>query len=131
MFDLIRIDPDSGRWDFDLLKVGRHFRFDGQTKVVLGRDQRENDKLRYMHELAEARSTALLTPVNFAGPEALLIGPPTSEAIEFTGGLVLRYSKRYDAADARLKVDRRDEAFMISAATTQCADSAPTLTAAT
>ncbi|MFT5527398.1 MAG: tRNA-specific 2-thiouridylase, partial [Pirellulaceae bacterium] len=43
--DLIRNEPEKGRWDFELLNIGRHFRLDKQTKVVVGRDQTENDQI--------------------------------------------------------------------------------------
>ncbi len=37
VFDLIRLNPTAGRWQFNLLNYGRHFRFDDYCKVVIGR----------------------------------------------------------------------------------------------
>jgi hypothetical protein len=105
VFDLIDSPGESRRWDFELLKIGRHFRFDAQTKVILGRDEAENDQLRYAHQLPEAASTAEFVPENFAGPRALLIGPRTDEAIAFAASLMLRYSRDYDPVNALVRVD--------------------------
>ncbi len=105
VFDLINSSTKSQRWDFELLKTGRHFRFDAQTKVIIGRDEAENDQLLYAHQLPDATSTATMFPENFVGPRAMVIGPKTDAAIQFAGGLMLRYSRDYDAANAQVRVD--------------------------
>ena len=97
--DLIQIQVDPQPWDFELVKVGRHFRFDNQTKIILGRNEAENHQLEYSHRLPEATSTALLDPENFSGPVALVSGPPTEQAIEFALALVLRYGTKKKEAD--------------------------------
>ncbi|MDA1054510.1 MAG: hypothetical protein O3C40_29090 [Planctomycetota bacterium] len=117
VFDLIDAPGESRRWDFELLKTGRHFRFDTQTKVVLGRDAAENDQLLHAHQLADANSTATMSPENFVGPLALVIGPRTDEAVEFAAGLILRYSRDYDAGNALVRVDGQ----IINASTTELA----------
>ncbi|MBI2478113.1 MAG: 7-cyano-7-deazaguanine synthase, partial [Planctomycetia bacterium] len=71
VFDLIDSPGESRRWDFELLKIGRHFRYDAHTKVILGKDAGENDRLLYAHQLPDATSTAVLIPENFPGPHAL------------------------------------------------------------
>ncbi len=105
VFDLIDSPGESRRWDFELLKIGRHFRFDSHTKVVLGRDETENEQLRYAHQLPDAASSAAIVPENFAGPQALVIGPRTDEAIEFAASLMLRYAREYDPDNALVRVD--------------------------
>ena len=110
--DLIQIQVDPQPWDFQLVKVGRHFRFDDQTKVILGRDQTENQQLEYSHRLPEATSTALFDPESFSGPVALLSGPPTDEAIEFALGLVLRYGTKTSETDNTVSVSIGEETTM-------------------
>lgn len=105
VFDLMAAPGESRRWDFELLKIGRHFRYDSHTKVILGRDEAENDQLLYAHQLPDATSTAELFPKNFLGPRAILLGPRTDEAIQFAAGLLLRYSRDYDADNALVQVD--------------------------
>jgi tRNA-specific 2-thiouridylase len=110
--DLVRLEPESGRWDFELLKTARHFRFDAQTKVLVGRDESDNETLRYMHHLPEARSTALLEPDNFPGPVVLLIGPETEAALSYAVGMVTRYSKSADFPEAQIRVQTRQRTYL-------------------
>jgi len=102
--DLVQREPNSGRWDFELLKTGRHFRYDAATKVVVGRNSAENETLEYMHELPESNSTVMLRPDNFVGPLAIIIGLPDNKTIEFAGSLLMRYSKRFDVDNAQVQV---------------------------
>jgi tRNA U34 2-thiouridine synthase MnmA/TrmU len=105
VFDLIDAPGESRRWDFELLKIGRHFRFDAHTKVVLGRDEAENDQLLYANQLPDATNSVAIAPENFVGPQVLFIGPRTDEAIHFAASLMLRYSREYEAGNALVRVD--------------------------
>ena len=115
VFDLISAPNESRRWDFELLKVGRHFRHDAHTKIVVGRNETENSHLQYLHGQPDATSDALLRPENFLGPLALIIGRLSDEVLEFAGALTLRYAKRFDPEDALIRVDRRDQAYVFRA----------------
>jgi tRNA-uridine 2-sulfurtransferase len=106
--DLVQLDPQGTRWDFELLKVGRHVRLDGATKVVLGRREEENQRLQRMFDERETDRAALVVPANFAGPVALLIGPASDEALRFAGGLILRYAKRVEGEQPRAIVSQGD-----------------------
>ncbi|MBI2166985.1 MAG: hypothetical protein HYU34_01935 [Candidatus Omnitrophica bacterium] len=87
--DLFQHGQDGERWQFEILKVGRHLRIDPGAKVILGRELSENEYLEYLHP----KGTTLMTPVNFAGPTALLIGPGTFERLEAAGRMILSYTK--------------------------------------
>lgn len=108
VFDLMEKSPDAKRWDYELLSIGRHFRLNDEIKVVVGRDESENLRLRYLHDLPDATSSATLHPISFQGATALVIGPYTDEAHKFACGLVLRYSQPPES-DARLKMNRNGE----------------------
>ncbi|MBI3465551.1 MAG: hypothetical protein HY000_21235 [Planctomycetes bacterium] len=102
--DLVQLDPGGGRWDFELLKVGRHVRLGPGTKVVLGRRAEENRWLESHFAQATSRAAALLTPADFTGPACLIIGQADDQAIDTAGGLLLRYAKHgSEGAQARLK----------------------------
>jgi hypothetical protein len=113
--DLIQIQVDDTRWDYEILKLGRHFRWDEATKVILGRDEQENDRLEYIHVMPEATSTAILEPASFTGPSALITGPATSEAIEYAVGLVCRYGRSVDGAENRVQVSTADKTYDVVA----------------
>jgi hypothetical protein len=129
VFDLLRQQPPSGRWDFALLKYGRHFRWDPQTKVIVGRHEQENEDLRYFHGLPEAGSTALLAPDDFRGPLALVVGPATDESLAFACGLLLRYGQRGPDKGCRVRVQTAAGEQLLHARPHTEADRARTLAA--
>ena len=88
--DVFRHHPDYERWQFELLKIGRHFRLDRQTKVVISRNHTQNQYLETLHP----PGTSLLTCHNFGGPHALLIGNPTEGNLQKAGQLMLRYAQK-------------------------------------
>ena len=125
--DLIQIQVDPQPWDFQLVKIGRHFRFDKQTKVILGRNEAENQQLEYSHRLPDATSTVLLDPESFSGPVALVSGPPTEQAIEFALALVLRYGAKKNESDNRVCVTIGQQTSMMLATAHPQAEEAVTI----
>jgi tRNA U34 2-thiouridine synthase MnmA/TrmU len=107
--DLINFDPGSQRWDFEMLKLGRHFRLNSTTKVIVGRREVENEQMEYMYRLPESRASAMLHPVNFTGPRTLVLGELTDEALEYAVGLLMRFSKHYDPDNAQIRLDQGDD----------------------
>lgn len=116
--DLVQLDPLGTRWDFEILKFGRHVRLDRTTKVVVGRREEENERLQRMYDERENDRVALVLPENFVGPVALVIGAASNEALQFAGGLLLRYSKRVECDQPRAVVlqgvERREIALLIN-----------------
>jgi hypothetical protein len=127
VFDLLETAPDGATWDFELLKHGRHFRYDAVTKVIVGRDDPENDRLAYLHDMPNASSTVTLFPLNFSGPRALLVGPPTPHAIDFAVGLIVRYSRQCDLQQARIEVRDTESVYAVRASVDPQAREAQTL----
>jgi hypothetical protein len=126
VFDVLRTSPAAGRWEFELLKVGRHFRFSERTKIVVGRRESDNDQLGYLHRLPDAASTALLTPENFTGPVAMIVGPADPAAVEFAAGLIVRYSKA-EREGLQVRLDTGDGERLIKAAPLAAAAMAQTI----
>jgi hypothetical protein len=100
--DLIEFDVEAGRWSFELLKVGRHFRYDARSKVVLGKDASQNELLRRLGASPDAPANVLMEPANFTGPTALVEGRYSDEVGRYASGLILRYTKHERPADAEL-----------------------------
>ena len=74
--------------DIDLLKIGRHFRLDQSTKLVVGRNHNENEMI---------KSLALLDDVLFeardhVGPVSILRGKNNVDYLDFAAQITLRYS---------------------------------------
>ena len=74
--------------DIDLLKIGRHFRLDQNTKLIVGRNKDENEM---MHALALSNDI-LLEAKEHVGPTTLLRGNGVEKHIEFSAKITLRYS---------------------------------------
>ena len=104
VFDLVRKGPESSRWDFDLLKIGRHFRIDDSTKVIVGRSEEDNDALAYMHQLPTASRATLLSPDGFPGPRAMVVGHQSAENVDIGISLVMRYCREPSSESGWIKV---------------------------
>jgi tRNA-specific 2-thiouridylase len=99
--DLIALEPQAGRLEFELLNYGRHVRVDRHTKVIVGRNLRENAVLRAIFQRESTPRWALLEPRDFSGPSALVCGQVSDETLRFAAALVLRYSRQKNGpADA-------------------------------
>ena len=87
--DLIR-HKELNLANAELLKLGRHFRLSDSVKLIVGRDEAENDSL-----LKLAREGDLLfMPQETAGPTALGRGNFNQGLITLASGIVSRYCDR-------------------------------------
>ncbi len=89
------VTPDDVR----LLTVGRHYRFDAGVKIVVGRNNRENDLLMSL----APHGFHLFTPDDFPGPVALLNGAPTQDIKQIIGRLIITYSKHVPGRTYRIR----------------------------
>ncbi len=85
--DLFAHVPDYTINDLQLLKVGRHFRIHHRLKIIVGRNQEENDRLAM---LALPGSTIFI-PEDFRGPTAF-VREGDDIAEETVGAVIVRYS---------------------------------------
>ena len=83
--------------DVALLKVGRHFRLDG-NKIIVGRNETENKTL----TAKKARSDYYFEVSDISGPITLLQGVKTRKAIELAAALTAFHS---DAKNSRVTVN--------------------------
>jgi hypothetical protein len=72
----------------ELLKIGRHFRLSPDTKLVVGRDERENGEL---VNLAQENDYLFMPPEELAGPTSLGRGEFNEELIRLSCGITCRY----------------------------------------
>jgi tRNA-specific 2-thiouridylase len=76
--------------DFELLKMGRHFRLNSTSKIVVGRTQNDNQKIK---NLSHQQGDTLLKVSNFPGPVALIPRGAEKETILTGAALCAGYSK--------------------------------------
>ena len=89
MKDLMKNKPDFSLNDVHLLKLGRHFRLTPLAKVVVGRNEGENDKIL---SLAKEGDT-ILRVKDFPGPLALARGEVSHKEILKSAIITATYSK--------------------------------------
>lgn len=127
--DLLELAPQAAPWDFEILKVGRHFRFDDRTKVIVGKNEAENDQLEYMHKRPDASSSAMLHAENYVGALILIVGPLTGDVLQFAGGLMYRYGKAKTVEAPQIEVTQRDRTWVMPIAATEESQHARTIPA--
>ena len=89
--ELLEVKKNIGKNDVELLKVGRHFWFDG-IKVVLGRNEKENKKLEKL-----AKKEDVLVKPKFPGPTALIRvykGELSKTLLQKVKRLIKNYAKK-------------------------------------
>jgi tRNA-uridine 2-sulfurtransferase len=87
--DLFTCTPGFDMTDIHLLRVGRHFRVQPALKVIVGRNEAENERISCLTK----PGFTLFTPVNFRGPAALATGIPNEPEDHMIGEMIARYSK--------------------------------------
>ncbi len=105
MKDLMVHDPDFSLNDVHLLKMGRHFRFSREAKLVVGRQEDENQKIQTF-----ARGEDIVLKVSsFPGPVSLLRGKPEKGDIEKAAAITAHYSKARDLGKVEVTCRSVDE----------------------
>lgn len=112
--NLMATDPDYTTKDIELLTIGRHFRVSPTAKLVVARNERENEQLASFSGEPYIR----LEPVNFRGPLGILKAVTPDEGAFLTSALILaRYGKDvppgatigiHDGADRSFSFEMRE-----------------------
>jgi tRNA U34 2-thiouridine synthase MnmA/TrmU len=76
--------------DFELLKLGRHFRINAKSKIIVGRTHQDNQAIRI---LASQKGDILLNVSNAPGPVVLIPQGAGKETIRQGGALCAGYSR--------------------------------------
>ena len=87
--DLFDHSRDFTVKDVALLKIGRHFRLSPDTKLIIGRNKEENDRLSALWWAPQT----LLAPQGFKGPLGLLSGVASDMHIGIAANIISHYGK--------------------------------------
>jgi tRNA-uridine 2-sulfurtransferase len=99
--DLLKNKPETDFNDLNLLRVGRHFRLGPNSKLVVGRDESENNIIQSLY----LPDDVLLEAVDFTTPLALLRGEINDDILDQAASIVARYSDGRN--EANLSVEYR------------------------
>ena len=86
--DLLISNSEVNINHLESLKLGRHFRINDHVKIVVGRNKRENEKLKGL----AAKEDILLNTVSVPGPSVLVSGDLLNKAIDAAVQITLSYS---------------------------------------
>ncbi len=90
--------------DLNLLRIGRHFRLDAQTKLIIGRNENDNKLLDFHKREYHYR----LEAPDCGSPVTLLIGNPSEENLHKAASLTARYSSLKDSVIVPVTVTGKD-----------------------
>ena len=90
--------------DIDLLKIGRHFRLDEETKFIVGRNKDENEMIKAI----ALPGDILLEAKDFVGPVSILRGSNPKKHLKFASSVTLRYSDAPNNEQAIVSVQDND-----------------------
>jgi len=94
----------------EILKYGRHFRLSPDAKLVVGRDEKDNDRLEAFTE-----GRIVFRTVDNVGPLALLEGKPDRAEIETASRITARYSKDKNYDCVRIDIIQDDNITQMTA----------------
>ena len=106
--DLMDHQYDFSLNDVHLLKFGRHFRLSPTVKLVVGRNEEENQKIETFSQAGDV----LLKTVRYPGPVSLLRGETDETERERAASITARYSKAKGMDKVEIhyqKVEREEE----------------------
>lgn len=109
VFDLIEHDAANTRWDFELLRYGRHYRRDAGTKLVVGRREEDNRALVWLAGRDDARRCALVEPAGFTGPAAVLTGEVSAANLDWAAAVVWQHGRQDGAAMVSVTIEGKTQ----------------------
>jgi tRNA U34 2-thiouridine synthase MnmA/TrmU len=104
--DLLTSKKNPEIREIELLKVGRHFRVSPDTKIVVGRNEKENIKI----SAYSSDSDLVLMTVAVPGPTVLAIGNHSNDFIRLAASMTAAYSdaSENEFLDIRVMQDKKE-----------------------
>ena len=98
--------------DFRLLKIGRHFRIDDRSKVIIGRNESDNNLLESIRQPEEAAITWL----DGNTPVGVIVGAQSEDLNNLAARILLRYTKAKPGSSCRieLRVDNTEQQLSVN-----------------
>ena len=107
--ELLNYNPNPSLKDLHLLRTGRHFRVSPSCKIIVGRDEKDNDKI----ESLSGEKDYILSVENFGSPVALLTGDGAQDFISLAASICARYSDAKHLPYVEASVYSNGERFVL------------------
>lgn len=86
--ELLEHNPNPSLKDINLLRIGRHFRISNKTKIIIGRNENENNMIRLFAE----NNDYLLWVDGFGSPLTIICGESDEDDLRLAASMCARYS---------------------------------------
>ena len=100
--DLFDHHTDFKKKDLELLKYGRHFRLDQDTKIIVGRMQEDN---KHILQFFTPKTDTLVKVIDAPGPAVLIPGGGKIEKITLAATICTGYSKAPNNQPVKVSVE--------------------------
>lgn len=108
--ELLNHNNDPEYKDINFLRVGRHFRFSPDCKIIVGRNNEENETIKSLSDQDDYK----LRVLNYGSPLTVILGKATDDAIAFAASLCARYSDAKKLSDVTVLVTKRDTGYNLN-----------------
>lgn len=108
--ELLKYTPDPSLNDLHLLRVGRHFRVSPSCKVIVGRNEQENDSIEALAE----KDNYLLTVEGVGSPMTLIKGEDAAGFLSLASAICARYSDAKHLAGVEVTINNSEGSFKIN-----------------
>ncbi len=108
--ELLSCERDPSLEDLNLLRLGRHFRLSDTCKVIVGRDERENNAI----EAALGARGFFLRVEGHASPITVIRGDVDDRAIRTAASLCARYSDGKRLPEVTVKIWHGDQDWTLT-----------------
>jgi tRNA-specific 2-thiouridylase len=108
--ELLAHNKDPEYKDINFLRVGRHFRFSPECKIIVGRNNEENETIK---SLSDPDDCKFKVP-GHGSPLTVIVGNATDDAITFAASLCARYSDARELADVTVLVTKGDTSYNLN-----------------
>ena len=86
--ELLKHNPDPSIRDINLLRLGRHFRISENMKIIVGRNEQENNAIEVLAE----KTDYLFWVEGYGSPLTIISGNATGDDINLAASICARYS---------------------------------------
>ena len=109
--DLLSCENGFQVRDVEVLKLGRHFRIGPHTKLVVGRNQQENQAIISM----ASDNDILFSPLSVPGPTVMILGDALPEDMDLAATITASYSDAADNDQVEIRIAARGKNRVLNA----------------
>lgn len=107
--ELLTYNPSPSLKEINLLRIGRHFRLSKNCKIVVGRDENENNKIQTL----AAKDDYLMYVENYGSPLTIICSNAAEDELKIAASICARYSDAKSLLEVAVTVFKSDSKFII------------------